>query len=77
VYKVNRMGQKKWTLNGVAFSCNNARVNHNELRIMFGFLLSSYSPGTSIKLQCHIPAGQTCHCNEKLRSQPQADNDSF
>jgi len=26
---------------------------------------------------CHIPAGQTCHCSQKLRSQPQADGDTF
>jgi len=45
VYKVNKMGYK-WTLNGVAFSCSNARVNHNELRIMFGFLMPIYSPDT-------------------------------
>jgi len=43
VYKVNKLGYK-CTLNGVAFSCSNARVNHNELRIMFGFLMPSYSP---------------------------------
>ena len=30
----------KWSLNGVAFSCSNARVNHTELRIMFGFLVT-------------------------------------
>ena len=49
MYKVNKLGYK-WTLNGVAFSCSSARVNHNELRIMFGFLVPSYSPDTSIKL---------------------------
>ena len=26
------------------FSCSNARVNHNELRVVFGFLVPSYSP---------------------------------
>jgi len=40
----------KWTLNGVAFSCSNTRVNLNELRIMFGSHVPSYSPDTSIKL---------------------------
>jgi len=60
----------KWSLNGVAFSCSNARVNHNELRIMFGFLVLSYIPDTHQTARCHIPAGQTCHCSEKLRSQP-------
>ena len=49
VYKVNKLGHK-WTLNGVAFSCSNAKVNHNELKIMFGFLVPSYSPDTFIKL---------------------------
>ena len=49
VYKVYKLGYK-WTLNGVAFSCSSARVNHNELRIMFGFLVPSYSSDTSIKL---------------------------
>ena len=67
----------KWSLNGVAFSCSNARVNHNELRIMFGLLVPSYSPDTYQTARCHIPAGQTSHCREKLRSQPQADNDTF
>ncbi len=43
MYKVNKMGYIQ-TLNGVAFSCSNARVNHDELRIMFGFLVPSYSP---------------------------------
>ena len=64
MYKVNRMGQKKLTLNGVTFSCSNARVNHNELRTMFGFLLPSYIPGMSIKLHSvtsqqgkHVTAG--------------------
>jgi len=38
----------KWALNSVAFSCSNARVNRNELRIMFGFLVSSYSPDTCL-----------------------------
>ena len=47
MYKVNKIGYK-WTLNGVAFSCSNARVNHNELRIMFGFLVPSYSPVTCL-----------------------------
>ena len=35
-------------LNGVTFSCSNARVNHNELRIMFGFFVPSYSPDTCL-----------------------------
>ena len=39
MYKINKMGYK-WTLNGVAFSCN----DHNELRIMFGYLVPSYTP---------------------------------
>jgi len=47
VYKVNKMGYK-WNLNGVAFSCSNARVNHNELRIMFGILVPSYTPDTHL-----------------------------
>jgi len=34
------------------------------------------SPDTSIKLHGVISAGQTCHCSEKLRSQPPADNDT-
>ena len=34
--------------NGVAISCSNARVNHNELRIMFGFLVTSYSFDTRL-----------------------------
>ena len=55
VYKVSKTGYK-WTLNGIAFSCSNARVNHNELRIMFGFLVPSYSPDTSIKLQESLPS---------------------
>ena len=45
--KVNKMGYK-WTLNGVLFSCSNAMVNHNELRIIFGFLLPNYSPDTRL-----------------------------
>jgi len=47
VYKVNKMGYN-WTLNVVAFSCSNARVNHNELIIIFGFLVPSYSPDTML-----------------------------
>jgi len=47
VYEVNKMGYK-WTLNDVAFSCSKVRVNHNELRIMFGFLVLSYSPHTCL-----------------------------
>jgi len=47
VYKINKLGCK-WTLNGVAFSCSSTRVNHNELRIMFGFLVPSYSPDTCL-----------------------------
>jgi len=47
VNKVNKTGYK-WSLNGVAFSCSNARVNQNELRIMFGFLVPSYSPDTCL-----------------------------
>jgi len=43
----------KWSLNGVAFSCSNARVNHNELRIMFGFLVPSYSPDTNQNAVSH------------------------
>jgi len=43
MHMVNKMGYK-WTLNIVAFLCCNARVNHSELRIMFGFLVPSYSP---------------------------------
>ena len=38
----------KWILNGVAFLRSNARVNHNELSIMFGFLVPSYSPDTCL-----------------------------
>ena len=77
VYKVNKMGYK-WTLNGVAFSCSNARVNHNELRIMFGFLCPvKVLTHVYQTAQCCIPAGQTYHCSEKLRSQPQANNDTF
>ena len=30
MYKINKMGHK-WTLNDVAFTCSNARVNQNEL----------------------------------------------
>ena len=47
MYKVNEMGYR-WTVNGVAFSCSNARVNHNELRIMSGFLVPSYIPDTCL-----------------------------
>jgi len=47
VYKVNEMGYK-WTIIGVAFSCSNTRVNHNELRIMSGFLVPSYIPDTCL-----------------------------
>ena len=47
MYQVNKLGYK-WTLNGVAFSCSSARVNYNELRIMFGFLVPSYSPATCL-----------------------------
>jgi len=47
VYKVHKIGYK-WTLNGVAFSCSNAWVNHNYLRIMFSFLVSSYSRDTGL-----------------------------
>ena len=36
MHKVNKM-ENKWSLNGVAFSCNNARVNHNELCLVFLF----------------------------------------
>ena len=45
MYKVHKTGYK-WALNGVAFSCSNAWLNHNELRIMFSFLVPSYSPDT-------------------------------
>ena len=38
----------KWTLNGGAFSCTNTRVNHNELRFMFGFLVPTYSSDTCL-----------------------------
>jgi len=38
----------KWTLNGGAFSCSIARVNHDDLRIMFGFLVPSYIPDTRL-----------------------------
>ena len=27
--------------------------------------------------RCHIAAGQTGHCSEQIRSQPQADNNTF
>ena len=47
VYKVNKMGCKL-TLNGVAFSCSNATVNHDELRIMFCFLVPNNSPDTCL-----------------------------
>jgi hypothetical protein len=47
MYKVNEMGCK-WTLNGFVFSCSNARVNHNELKMMSGFLMPSYSPDTML-----------------------------
>ena len=43
MYKINKMGYK-WTLNGIAFSCN----DHNELRIMFGILVPSYTPDTHL-----------------------------
>ena len=59
MYKVNKIGYK-WTLNGVAFSCNNARVNHNELRIMFGFLVPSYSPDTCLS-NCSVTSQQDKH----------------
>jgi len=44
--------------------------------------LVSLCPVTVLKhvyhtAQCHILAEQTCHCSEKLRSQPQAGNDTF
>ena len=62
----------KWTLNGVAFSCSSARVNHNELRIMFGFLVPSYIPDTSIKLHSvtsqlgkHVTAVRSSDLNHK------------
>ena len=62
----------KWTLNGVAFSCSNARVNHHELRIVFGFPVPSYSPDTSIRLHGvtfqqgkHVTAVRSSDLNHK------------
>jgi len=76
VYKVNKMGYK-WTLNGVPFSCSNVRVNHNELRIMFSFLVPSYSPDTCLS-NCTVShaSRSKCHCSE-VRSQPQAHSNTF
>ena len=51
-YKVNKIGYK-WMLSGVAFSCSNVRVNHDKLRIMFGFHVPSYSPDTCL-LKCAV-----------------------
>jgi len=57
---------------------SNARVNHNELRIMFVSLYPVTVPTHVYQTAwCHIPAGQTCHCGEKLIPQPSADNDTF
>ena len=71
MYKVNKMGYKL-TLNDVAFSGSNAWVNHNELRIMFGFLVPSYSPDMSIKLHGvtskqgkHVISVRNSHINHK------------
>jgi len=71
VYKVNKLGCK-WTLNGVAFSCSSTRVTHNELRIMFGFPVPSYSPDTSIKVHSvtsqqgkHVTAVSSADLNHK------------
>jgi len=76
VYKVNKMGYK-WTLNGVAFSCSNARVNHNELRIVFGFLVLSYIPDThlsngtvSSQQDKHVTAVRSSDLNHKQTMTP-------
>ena len=50
----------KWILNGVAFSCTNARVNRNELRIRFGFLVPSYSPDTCLS-NCSVTSQHSKH----------------
>ena len=59
MHKAHKMGYK-WALNGVAFSCSNSRVNHNELRIMFGFLVPSYSPDTCLS-NCMVSSQQGEH----------------
>ena len=51
----------------VSFYCSNARVNHNALRIMFGFLVPSYSPDTSIKLH-GVTSQQGKHVTAARRS---------
>ena len=48
-----------------------------ELRIMFRFLVPSYIPDTCIKLHGVTSQQGKHHCSEKLRSQPQADSDTF
>ena len=65
----------KWKLNGVAFSCSNARVNHNELRIMFGSLVPSYSTDTYLP-NCTVSHPSRANMS-LLISQPQADNSTF
>jgi len=57
------------------FTCN-AWVNHNELRIMFRFLVPSYSPDMSIKLHGVTSQQGKCHCSENPRSQLPADSDT-
>ena len=76
---LNKMGYK-WTPNGVAFSCSNARVNHDELRIMFGFLVPSYSPDTCLSTAwSHFPEGKnvTAVRSSDLNHKQTAPSDLF
>jgi len=84
VYKVNKMGYK-WTLNGVAFSSSNARVNHNELRIMFSFLVPTYIPDTRLS-NCtvshpsrgkHVTAVRSSDLNHKQTMTPDLFTDTL